>query len=47
MLAPQHGGDLDRAIALWGGDRAEWIDCSASIAPLAYPLPPVPPSIWR
>lgn len=47
VVGPQHGGDLDRAIELWGGSRGDWIDCSASIAPRPYLLPPVPEKIWR
>ncbi len=35
-----HGGDLDRARALFGG--ADWIDLSTGINPVAYPLPELP-----
>ncbi len=44
---PQHGGDLQRAVAAYGGDLADWIDCSSGIAPWAYPLPAVPDHIWQ
>ncbi|NHQ86121.1 threonine-phosphate decarboxylase [Iodobacter sp. HSC-16F04] len=44
---PQHGGDLQRAMAAFGGDLADWIDCSSGIAPWAYPLPAVPDHIWQ
>lgn len=50
MLAlspPRHGGDLLRAMADYGGERADWLDCSSGIAPDSYPLPPVPASIWQ
>ncbi|AZN37514.1 threonine-phosphate decarboxylase CobD [Iodobacter ciconiae] len=44
---PRHGGDLLRAISAYGGDLADWIDCSSGIAPWAYPLPAVPGHIWQ
>lgn len=46
-VSPQHGGDLTRAIAHWGGKRSDWLDCSASIASHAYPLPDVPAAVWH
>ncbi|MGL4605777.1 MAG: threonine-phosphate decarboxylase CobD [Iodobacter sp.] len=42
---PQHGGDLQRAMARYGG--GDWIDCSSGIAPWAYPLPAVPEAVWQ
>lgn len=39
-----HGGDLDRARALHGGD--DWIDLSTGINRLGYPLPELPPQAW-
>jgi cobalamin biosynthesis protein CobC len=44
---PQHGGDLQRAVSLYGGEITDWIDCSSGIAPWAYPLPAVPDHIWQ
>ncbi|MDW5415496.1 threonine-phosphate decarboxylase CobD [Iodobacter sp. CM08] len=44
---PLHGGDLQRAVALYGGDLTDWIDCSSGIAPWAYPLPAVPDDVWQ
>ncbi len=38
-----HGGGLDDAIALYGGNRSDWIDLSTGINPRAYPLPEIPP----
>lgn len=35
-----HGGDLDRARALYG--RSDWIDLSTGINPVPYPMPVVP-----
>ncbi len=41
-----HGGNLDAAIATYGGNRADWIDLSTGINPRPYPLPKIPPSAW-
>jgi cobalamin biosynthetic protein CobC len=38
-----HGGGLDEAIARHGGARAEWIDLSTGINPVAPPLPVILP----
>lgn len=42
----EHGGDLDRAIARYGGTRADWIDLSTGINPHAYPLPEIATDAW-
>ena len=42
----EHGGDLDRAISRFGGQRADWLDLSTGINPHAYPLPPIDNSLW-
>ncbi|TNF63322.1 MAG: threonine-phosphate decarboxylase, partial [Rhodobacteraceae bacterium] len=42
-----HGGDLDAAIARFGGARPDWIDLSTGINPVPYPLPDLPPDLWR
>lgn len=42
-----HGGNLDHAIATYGGTRADWIDLSTGINPVPYPLPNLPPACWR
>lgn len=39
-----HGGDLDRAKALFGG--ADWLDLSTGINPCPYPVPQIPPRLW-
>ncbi len=39
-----HGGNLDAAIAAFGGTG--WIDLSTGINRVAYPLPPVPLRAW-
>ncbi|MBS0123997.1 threonine-phosphate decarboxylase CobD [Thetidibacter halocola] len=41
-----HGGNLDAAIARWGGARADWLDLSTGINPVPYPVPPIPPHAW-
>lgn len=40
-----HGGDLDRARAAFGGD--DWIDLSTGINRDPYPLPDLPARVWR
>lgn len=42
-----HGGGLDDAVALYGGQRADWLDLSTGINPHAYPLPDLPEAAWR
>ena len=42
----EHGGDLDRAITRFGGQRADWLDLSTGINPHAYPLPQIDNSLW-
>jgi cobalamin biosynthetic protein CobC len=39
-----HGGDLDRAKAAFGGDG--WIDLSTGINRVPYPVPDLPPRAW-
>lgn len=46
-----HGGDLDRAVARFGGDRADWIDLSTGINPHAWDvqaaLRTMPETLWQ
>ena len=42
----EHGGDLDRARARFGGDRADWLDLSTGINPNPYPVGPMPTTVW-
>lgn len=44
---PRHGGDLDVALAQFGGQASEWLDLSTGISPWAYPIPEVNESVWR
>ena len=39
-----HGGDLDRAMARYGGTG--WLDLSTGINAQPYPLPAIPPKAW-
>ncbi|MFK7836044.1 MAG: threonine-phosphate decarboxylase [Sulfitobacter sp.] len=41
-----HGGDLDAAIALFGGERRDWADLSTGINPVPYPVPELPLNCW-
>ncbi|MEL6643561.1 MAG: threonine-phosphate decarboxylase CobD [Pseudomonadota bacterium] len=42
-----HGGNLDRAMATFGGTAANWIDLSTGINARPYPVPDLPPEIWQ
>ncbi|NUB46640.1 pyridoxal phosphate-dependent class II aminotransferase [Fertoebacter nigrum] len=44
--APDHGGDIDAAVARFGGVREGWIDLSTGINPQPYPLPDFAPDVW-
>lgn len=37
---------MDAAIARWGGARADWVDLSTGINPVAYPIGQVSPEMW-
>lgn len=41
-----HGGNLDRAMAVYGGGPGDWIDLSTGINRRPYPLPALPPEAW-
>ncbi len=41
-----HGGNLDAALAHWGGTRSDWIDLSTGINPQPYPVPPIDAAAW-
>jgi cobalamin biosynthetic protein CobC len=47
MQAIRHGGALDRAIARHGGVRADWLDLSTGINPVAYPVPELDADVWQ
>jgi len=42
-----HGGNLDAAMALFGGMRSDWVDLSTGINPLPYPVPQLGPDAWN
>lgn len=42
-----HGGGVDAAAARWGGARADWLDLSTGINPLAFPLPALALQDWN
>ena len=43
MVAPiEHGGELAKAIAQYGGTPEEWLDLSTGINPNPYPIPELP-----
>lgn len=46
MKNRDHGGNLDAAVARFGGHRDDWIDLSTGIAPFAFPLPTLPSHVW-
>ncbi len=41
-----HGGNLDRAIATYGGPASDWIDLSTGINRQPYPVPPLSEMAW-
>ena len=41
-----HGGNLDAAMARFGGAGGDWIDLSTGINPRPYPVPDIPPQAW-
>lgn len=43
----EHGGNLREAIALFGGERADWIDLSTGLNPRGYPSPAVAGDAWH
>lgn len=45
-LVTDHGGALDRAIARFGGVRAQWLDLSTGINPWPYPVPALSAEAW-
>lgn len=41
-----HGGNLDAAMARFGGSRPDWVDLSTGINPVPYPIPDLPDHSW-
>lgn len=46
-MSRDHGGGIDAAAARHGGERGDWIDLSTGINPVPYPIPDLPPRLWR
>ena len=46
MSALVHGGRIDDAMAVYGGDRGRWIDLSTGINPWPYPIPTLGADVW-
>ncbi len=47
MTVPRdHGGGIDAAATAYGGTRADWLDLSTGINPVAYPLPAITADAW-
>ncbi|MEL6582752.1 MAG: threonine-phosphate decarboxylase CobD [Pseudomonadota bacterium] len=42
-MTQAHGGDLDAAMARFGGAPEAWLDLSTGINPVPYPMPALPP----
>lgn len=42
-----HGGNLDAAMAAFGGTERDWIDLSTGINRQPYPVPSLPDSTWQ
>ncbi len=43
----EHGGRLQQAARRFGIPPCDWLDLSTGINPQAYPVPPMPPSVWQ
>lgn len=46
MSNREHGGNLDEAIARYGGTRADWLDLSTGINPVPWPVPSISSAAW-
>jgi len=47
LVAPEHGGDLARAIARYGIAASDWLDLSAAINPEPYAPPGLPAAVFQ
>lgn len=41
-----HGGALDAAIAVHGGEMSDWLDLSTGVNPIGWPVPELPLEAW-
>ncbi len=46
-ITRDHGGDIDAAIARFGGTRGDWLDLSTGINPVPYPVGSIEPDAWN
>ena len=46
MKTRDHGGNLDAAMARFGGAPADWLDLSTGINPVPFPVPHLPVTAW-
>ncbi|MGB0958917.1 MAG: threonine-phosphate decarboxylase CobD [Halocynthiibacter sp.] len=46
MAKRDHGGNMDEAIAQYGGTARDWIDLSTGINRVPYPVPNMPEDMW-
>ncbi len=44
---PDHGGRLRRAAERYQIDLSQWVDLSTGINPNGWPVPEIPPDVWR
>jgi cobalamin biosynthetic protein CobC len=47
MAMIEHGGNLAKAIEIFGGHPSEWMDISTGISPFSAPLPQFDLDVWR
>ena len=47
MLNCEHGGNLDKAISQFGGDRKDWLDLSTGINPHSFSVFEYRSELWR
>ena len=47
MSMIEHGGNLAKAIQIFGGQPSDWLDISTGISPFSAPLPEFDIDVWR
>lgn len=47
MAAIDHGGELQKTCALYGGNLDEWLDLSTGISPVSFSLPEFSTATWQ
>ena len=45
-VSSDHGGGVDEAVGLWGGERTDWLDLSTGINPEPYPYQGLAHADW-